>query len=334
MNHEKGFWIGVAVLLIIPVVAIISTQTSILGHATLQTIAYAEAGTVIPSAVKNIEGVHSATFTLTDTIKGGMIKFEEDPLVPFSGDTYSKFVLSSEDGDKIGEIQFELKMQLKKLQEAGITPDDIRMYFNGNELRTVRVSGETGTVADNNIDDYAFYEVTAPGMGEYVIGRAKVAAVVEEPVPEVAVEENVAEVIEEEPVQPEVAPVETEEEIAEEPLTGDAVEQPEEQLPAARNFLKIWKENIFYIIALPIGLFLVIVIILVVHRFMKKKEGSLLIFDHDELREWVVREQTSGTANTDIKKILIQHTGWSPGKVDDIFPELNEQKGETSFTFP
>ena len=44
---------------------------------------------------------------------------------------------------------------------------------------------------------------------------------------------------------------------------------------------------------------------------------------HDELKEWIRKEEAMGTSKEDIRTILKDNTGWEDEEIDEAFSELN-----------
>ena len=49
-----------------------------------------------------------------------------------------------------------------------------------------------------------------------------------------------------------------------------------------------------------------------------------MVFNADELKEWIKKEQAMGTSNDDIRQILANHTGWKEKEIHEAFSELHQ----------
>ena len=94
---------------------------------------------------------------------------------------------------------------------------------------------------------------------------------------------------------------------------------PETQQPAP--VLSVWEKYKSFIIAIPSGLVLIILIALLTAHFVKP--GRKMVYDLGELKEWIRKEHEMGTSNEDIKQILKQHTGWKESEIEQSFSELS-----------
>jgi len=123
-----------------------------------------------------VDGVKDVTITFSEAVDNIVITTEEVETVSwnFEGIAHSKLVISSLAADKVKQVILTLKIEEQGLLSQGIARNDLRVYLDGKELETV---------FDKTEDGYLYYVVTSPGIGEFVIGKAKVAIAV--PVKEV-----------------------------------------------------------------------------------------------------------------------------------------------------
>ncbi len=92
--------------------------------------------------------------------------------------------------------------------------------------------------------------------------------------------------------------------------------QPEIQQPES-----FWSKYKTFIIAIPATLILLILIILLIVHFVPK---GRMVYNEEELKEWIKKEQAMGTSNENIKHILAQHTGWREQDIHEAFKELQK----------
>ena len=99
---------------------------------------------------------------------------------------------------------------------------------------------------------------------------------------------------------------------------------PEVQQPQPVSFWQnAWDKYKAFIIAIPSALVLIILITLLVIHFIPKGK---MVYNLDELKDWIKKEQAMGTSNEDIHKILAQHTGWQEQEIHEAFTELHDVK--------
>ena len=106
----------------------------------------------------------------------------------------------------------------------------------------------------------------------------------------------------------------------------DFVQQPTEptvQQPTQQSlWQKAWTNYKALVIAIPTTLILMIVllIVLIMHYHHKHKH---LVYNFDELTEWIGKERAAGTSDEDIRHILINQTGWTDEEVNNAFSGLS-----------
>ncbi|MBI2668352.1 PGF-pre-PGF domain-containing protein [Candidatus Woesearchaeota archaeon] len=162
----KLFWACLAIILIIPVVGVITTQSGVsYGERSVQKISYAPAGTQLRFEVK-VDGVKDMTFTFTGDIKNEIITIEEIPKVswPFTGEAYSRFRITADKAVelRIGKIDISLKIKEDDLLKSHVAVGDVRVYHDGQELETAYLKKESG---------YVYYQTATKGFGEFLIGK-------------------------------------------------------------------------------------------------------------------------------------------------------------------
>lgn len=197
-----------AVFLLFFIAFISFSDHSSLTGAAVQNIAFMTAGSQFSAGVREIPGVEQYTIELTETVKNGQIVVTENPAIAFTQPFYSKFTISSDNAARMGAVQLFLKLEEQVLLTKGISQGDLRVVHNGKEIEMKLTKSE---------GRYLYYTVTAPSIGDFVIGKAAPVIIVPALVPEPAVVPDV-------PLAEEVVDVEPMPETA--PLVGEAVQQP------------------------------------------------------------------------------------------------------------
>ena len=93
----------------------------------------------------------------------------------------------------------------------------------------------------------------------------------------------------------------------------------------------IWDKYKVWLISGPLAvLLLALVTFLLVHHAKKKQ----VMYNFDELKDWIKKESGTGTSKSDIKNILAERTGWTNEEIEEAFTELKEpaqaeQEGQT-----
>ena len=86
-----------------------------------------------------------------------------------------------------------------------------------------------------------------------------------------------------------------------------------------------WKENLFYLITIPLVLIAIIIVIILTFHFLKPKR---LAYNLNELKQWVRKERAMGTSDVDIRIILKEHTGWRDEEINQALESSQQRKGE------
>ncbi len=183
--HNKTSWsalgavflISLATVLLIPM-----TSLTITGLA----ISYAKEGTTINMEVRDVLGVKEAFVSIKETIKGGKVLFTQDNSIEFDGKAISKFTISSNDPDKIGNIDIIYKLKTPELQ--GVSKDNLMLFVNGEKV-DLHLTKEK--------DGFFFYSSEGTSLGSYVLGEKtfEEEPIVETPSVGKAIEEPKEEVI-------------------------------------------------------------------------------------------------------------------------------------------
>ncbi len=167
--ETKSFWLFLALLVALPLLGLFQSSefSQLVGNVAIQNIAYLQAGQSLEIEVQESSGesigVDLMTITLADTIKNSQIRVEADSSIPFSRAYYSKFKVSSPDAEKIGKIQFDLKIKETDLLGKGIAIYDLKLFESGKELPT--------TITKQN-GGYVYYTAVASNVGNFVAGKA------------------------------------------------------------------------------------------------------------------------------------------------------------------
>ncbi|MEK6969309.1 MAG: hypothetical protein AABW48_02685 [Nanoarchaeota archaeon] len=171
--QHGSFWVLLAIVLFLTVLTVFKSieQSNLTGHATIQTISFMKGGQELNFEVNDIPGVAQITIQLNEDVKDSKIIFKEDNLIEFTGDYYSKFLISSVDKEKYGNLKFFLKIKETDLLEKGISIYDLHLYVNGQELPATLLQDLPDSLA-NAAAGYLYYEAISPEMGTFVIGRA------------------------------------------------------------------------------------------------------------------------------------------------------------------
>lgn len=164
---HKPFWAVIISIFIISIITILNyIEAPILtGNVVVQPISFLKEGSELHVEVKDVKGVDEVTITVLDEVKNGLIRIEKMEPADFTGTAYSSFVISSTDEEKFGQIKFKLKILDDDLLKTGISPFDVVLYHEGEELPTLRSTTKGG---------YAYYTTASQGLGNFVIGRSQV----------------------------------------------------------------------------------------------------------------------------------------------------------------
>jgi len=232
MNEGKIFWgiLAVAVVLLISGLTSPTLSGAVAGKA-IQTISIQPAGGELLIETTNVKGVKDVSFHFIEDIHKITVKVEETTNQKFDGIIYSQFKVSSTDDEKIGTLDFNLKIKEKDIIDLGLTVEEFAVYFNGQELALTldRIEGY-----------YVYYTFSHDQFGDYIVGCCTDRHVNALTIQERAQEDIEAKKeIEENKAQgklPEYKP-----EVQEPaPVVGDAIEQPTPETPPAPE-----KENFF-----------------------------------------------------------------------------------------
>lgn len=83
--------------------------------------------------------------------------------------------------------------------------------------------------------------------------------------------------------------------------------------PPAAPTESFWQKNKTYLITIPLVLIAIVLVIFLSLHFLRPKK---LAFNLNELKQWVSKERVMGTSDEDIRKILVDHTGWKKEEID------------------
>ncbi|MBI2666865.1 hypothetical protein HYX13_04595 [Candidatus Woesearchaeota archaeon] len=159
------FWASMGIVFLVSFLVMLSSlENSVTGHATIQNIATAKAGSALTLEVKTIPGVKEAIVFFKEEVKNSQISFTEDKNIPFSGIFYVKFTVSSPDQEKIGQVDFTFKIQEQDLKKANINFNDLSLFVNKKEISTVLVKKE---------NEYYYYSASTQELGAMVLGQTQ-----------------------------------------------------------------------------------------------------------------------------------------------------------------
>ena len=88
-----------------------------------------------------------------------------------------------------------------------------------------------------------------------------------------------------------------------------------------------WTSNSLFLGGIIIG---IILIALVSFFFIHHAHAAQMVYNVDELQEWIRKERQIGTSLNTIKDILQDHTGWSRKEIEKAFRELSSSSDLTS----
>lgn len=170
MVENKIFWLGLAMVMVLPLMSWFFLDISSLDSSserTIQKIAFVKEGGFIQIDGKEVKGLEMVELSFKENIKEATIILEEDNSIPFEGQAYSKFKMYFTDKELAGKVsEAEFTLSLKKGELSGeLTEENVRLYYGGKELATSKLS----IVKDSRL----YYQATSQGIGEFVIGKAK-----------------------------------------------------------------------------------------------------------------------------------------------------------------
>lgn len=84
-----------------------------------------------------------------------------------------------------------------------------------------------------------------------------------------------------------------------------------------------FQENMIYIILGVVGLLVLVGLVFSMVYLLRKKK---IVYNVEELQQWILKERAAGEKDEDIKKILIEHTGWTEQEVEATFQGLKSFK--------
>lgn len=96
---------------------------------------------------------------------------------------------------------------------------------------------------------------------------------------------------------------------------------PQKEQPSAVAEKTFWQTNKAIIVGSGLGLLVLIIVAILVQHLMKHPK---VVYNFDELKNWVRKEKSLGTSKEDIKQILHEHTGWKEEEIESAFMELKE----------
>ena len=87
--------------------------------------------------------------------------------------------------------------------------------------------------------------------------------------------------------------------------------------PAAESF---FQKYLFWLVGGGASLLVIAALIIItLHHFHATKH---VVYNYEELKQWIMKEKSMGTPDEHIKEILSDHTGWSEADVAEVYKEL------------
>ena len=162
--QNKSFWIVLVLVFAfsLSVIVVNFNNYSDLTGKSVQVVNLGKEGGVVPLNTK-INGVNSIKINFIDATKNDKVVTEELDVndLDIEGIFYSRFVISSSDEDKIGNVEIDFKLNNEKLSELKITVP--QLYQDGKEL---------GLEFIRKDETHTYYQ-SIGGMGEFLIGELK-----------------------------------------------------------------------------------------------------------------------------------------------------------------
>jgi len=166
VKHNYFLYALLGVLLIcLIILGVISQQTTLTGHASIETVAFMKAGSELHSEINNVENVDELTLYFGEEDVKGLTVLTENIPAPnweFNGVSFSSFRISSTDNQKIQKIDLLLKIEESKLNQADISFGDVQVFLNGKDLGAKLSKKESG---------YVYYVVSSFELGDFLIGK-------------------------------------------------------------------------------------------------------------------------------------------------------------------
>lgn len=248
---HKYFWLILSLLIIIPLLIIFSSPHSLLGQ-TIQDIAFIKGGGFLQLSGTDVKGVEMIKVTFSQDVKDSSLKLEEDSQLPFAGAAYSKFKLYSDDAtlsQKVKEVEMNLNLKADELTAWNLNQDNVRLYHEGKELATEKLAlaKQAG---------YLYYQATAPGLGNFVIGNKAEEKKAAEP------EEKIISPASEEVEESEILPEPEIKKEIEKPFIGKALEPPAPPQESLFSKAKSLLRNLGFPVLVPLITLLIFLIII------------------------------------------------------------------------
>ena len=98
-------------------------------------------------------------------------------------------------------------------------------------------------------------------------------------------------------------------------------------LPVVQEEKSFWEKYLGWLISIPLVLILIVILILLYLHHKRKKQ---VVYNTDELKNWISQEQAAGTSKEDIRGILKDKTGWSEEEIEQAFGELGGASTENT----
>ena len=163
--RHRPFWLSLLLIFLISMVVILSlsSQQSLTGHATVQPIAFAKAGSSILVEV-NVGHIKEAVIFVKEDVNRGKIIFKENPQILFNGRSLSEITFSVE-GIVLSQVDLTLKIKGEDMTTADLKPTDVMLYLNDKGIAT-KLTEQEGA--------YYYYSASINDAGNIVIGKKAV----------------------------------------------------------------------------------------------------------------------------------------------------------------
>ncbi|MAF13558.1 MAG: hypothetical protein CMI53_01560 [Parcubacteria group bacterium] len=175
LMEDKAFWLALACVVIILSSIWLFDYSGIVGNV-VQSISYMKEDSELRVGINDVEGLFLANLQFQGVVSDATVTIEEDKNILFDGIAYSKFKLSFQNGEKLKNVTFTLKLKESKLKSLGLSKEAVRLYAGAKEIALTPAKRP-------NLDssqDFVYYDAVTSQKGEFVIGKKTVVKKVEE----------------------------------------------------------------------------------------------------------------------------------------------------------
>ena len=111
--HQELFWVSLGIVFVASLLGVLlHSETTLTGHATVQTIAFLKEGQRVYIEVNDVIGVAEAIIDVTETVKGATITIQQDDSIADDRPSFSKFTISSnEQTENFGKVEWAFKIK-------------------------------------------------------------------------------------------------------------------------------------------------------------------------------------------------------------------------------